>query len=170
MDTILSFWPITIGLFTKSTGIISITGLSSANSYSFWVPIRKVITILSLWKFFALQVIMPFSYRSTTPSDTISEWIPRSFLPPRKVRTASGIEPIPNCKQSPSLIREATFSPMAFSVSPIFAIGSAGIGASSSTITSMLSTWIKLSPIARGMFGFTTATTLVFGHSAAGFV
>ncbi len=79
----------------------------------------KVSTILWGWKFLRRQVTTPASTRPITPSLIISEWMPRSFFSPRKVSTASGIAPMPSCRQSPSWIRLATWLPMAFSTSPM---------------------------------------------------
>ncbi len=62
------------------------------------------------WKFFLAQVMTPASTRSTTPSENISVWMPRSFLCFRNPRMASGTEPMPSCRQSPSLMSSAQYA------------------------------------------------------------
>ena len=69
-------------------------------------------------KFFLLLVIIPALIKSTIPSETISECIPKSFFSLRKFKTAKGIAPIPNCKVSPSFIRLAQLAPIFSSSSP----------------------------------------------------
>ena len=57
---------------------------------------RKVATLLPLWRVLAWLVMTPASTSSTTPSENISEWMPRSFFSFRKRRTASGMAPMPS--------------------------------------------------------------------------
>ena len=101
------------------------------------MPIRKVATLRPLWMFLHLLVMTPASTSSTTPSENISEWMPRSFFSLRKSSTASGIAPMPSWRQSPSRTREATFSPIARSTSVIFGGASSMTGVSASMMQSM---------------------------------
>ncbi len=61
------------------------------------------------WSVFASPVTTPASKSSTTPSENISVWIPRSRFSFRKRRTASGISPMPICSVEPSSMSSATF-------------------------------------------------------------
>ena len=68
---------------------------------------------MPLWRVFASPVTTPLSNSSTTPSENISVWIPRSRFSLRKSRTASGISPMPICRVEPFSMRSATFLPIA---------------------------------------------------------
>ncbi len=114
---------------------------------------RKVATNLPVLIVFFLFVTTPASARDTRPSENISEWMPRSFLPFRKSRTASGMAPMPICSVEPSSMSFATFSPMAFSRSPMAGGLSSMSGSSFSTMQSISSRWI-FAPRVRGMYLF----------------
>ena len=97
---------------------------------------RNATSNLPGWRVFLALVMTPASASSTTPSENISEWMPRSFLCLRKRSTASGMAPMPNWRVAPSGTREAQCSPMAFSMSPILGGLSSMMGASCSTMQS----------------------------------
>ena len=134
MATILSFWAMTNGSFTYSVGWNSTKGLLSRKSNVFFEPRTKEEMILPLWRVFASPVTTPLSNSSTTPSENISVWMPRSRFSFRNRSTASGISPIPICRVEPFSMRSATFFPIARATSPTWVtIGSSTSGRSIST-------------------------------------
>ena len=68
-----------------------------------------------LCRFFAF-VMTPLSYSSMTPSENISEWMPRSLCPLSAARHASGIPPMPICSVAPLSTRFSAMNvPICFS-------------------------------------------------------
>ena len=169
MATTRSFWPIRYGSLVMLTGNMLTAGLSSTKSYRRRVPMRKVAAILSRLIALLRLVITPSLYRSTTPSLNISLWMPRSFFSCRKSSTASGMPPMPSCRQEPSSTRPAMCLPMASSTGPIRGGCSSMMSCSLSTMRSISETWMNESPWVRGILGLTWATT-VFATWAAGLV
>ena len=76
------------------------------------VPLMKLVTMRPLPLALSRLVTAPDSTRSTTRSENISVWMPRSRLSCRRVSTASGMPPMPICRVEPSSTRPATISPM----------------------------------------------------------
>src|SRR5438876_543207 len=83
-------------------------GLSSRKSIRRRDPMRKLATSLSRSRALRAPLITPRSTRSSTPSENISLWMPRSRRSINACRTASGIAPIPSCSVAPSSIRSCT--------------------------------------------------------------
>ena len=90
--------------------------------------------------------MFPDFSRPKAPSQSISEWTPRSFLSPRKWRMASGMVPMPSWMQAPSSIRLAQLRPICSSISPTGRMGRRKRGSSHSTARSMSSMWTRVSP------------------------
>jgi hypothetical protein len=67
------------------------------------VPITKLVMMRPGCSFFSRLVMAPASARSTTPSENISVWTPRSCLFISRRSTASGMAPMPICSVAPSL-------------------------------------------------------------------
>ena len=61
--------------------------------------------------------MFPACARSTTPSENISVWTPRSCLSPSRRSTASGMAPMPICSVAPSSTSAATWRPIVCSTS-----------------------------------------------------
>ncbi len=134
MATIFSFFAMMKGSLTYSVGWNSTKGLLSRKSKVFFEPRTNDEMILPLCRVLASPVTTPRSNSSTTPSENISVWIPRSFFSSRKSRTASGISPMPIWRVAPSSMRSATFFPIARATSPTFVTwGSSRTGRSIST-------------------------------------
>ncbi len=81
---------------------------------------------------------------------------------------ASGMEPMPIWRVAPSSTREPTQRPMARDTSSGGGWVTSGSGESCSTMASMASAAMKLSPRVRGMRGLTSAM-ITRAHSTAGF-
>ena len=81
IETMLSFLLITTGIINIIHWIHSPTiGLLSTKLYNF-VPIKKLTTILPFMQsLFSYLFITPASTNSTTPSEIISECMPKSFF------------------------------------------------------------------------------------------
>ena len=79
---------------------INFSGSTGQPEPQFEVSIGKSVVTGNLYRF--TPVITPASARSTTPSENISVWTPRSCLSVRRRRTASGMAPMPICSVAPS--------------------------------------------------------------------
>src|ERR1039458_3901647 len=117
-------------------------------------------TTLPGWSVLRAPLMTPASISGTTPSGHISLCTPRSLWLERRASTALGMPPIPTCSVAPSGISAATCSAMRACTS---VGGSAWSSTSGRQVGTMAVIWLRcrnVSPIARGMRSFISATTM----------
>ena len=122
---------------------------------------RKLATILSGCRRLRALVMTPSSYEV---DHALAEHLgvdAEVVLFVRNSSTASGMPPMPSCRQEPSSTRLAMCLPMASSTGPILGGCSSTTGAVLSTTMSRSLTWMNESPWVRGMLGLTRATTVL---------
>ena len=102
------------------------------------------------------------STSASTPSESISVWMPRSLRSLERASTASGMRPMPICSVAPSGIRlRDVAADLRGRRRRAARTRSSGSGSSTGTRCAMRSTWRNESPSVRGICGLTSAMTSV---------